>query len=166
MNKFLIKIAEEVLKESLPYRDRVEIIIVKNGEYLVTQHSNPDTKERWSGFPGGGVDGDPVLKACKKECLEEVGVRIKNIRAINIPSHKREGMNKKDNRHLKFRGSITNWYVADYDGIDKSKLGADNDSRRYTWQSLPEALQSVSKGKFMTTPRVNALKALKPVKSV
>lgn len=161
MNKYLEKIAS-----SLPYRDRVEVLIQKDGNILLTRNKNKDNGDEWWGLPGGGVDGQRPTEACQNECLEEVGIRIKNIKNLGITHTQEGGMSKKDNRHLKYRGSITDWYSADFDEVDRSKLGDDNDSRKYAWKSPKEALQALKQGKYMSTPRVNAVKALKPVKSI
>jgi 8-oxo-dGTP pyrophosphatase MutT (NUDIX family) len=156
MNRYLEKIAAE-----LPYRKRVEVIIVKDGQILVTKNKNKETGDEWFGFPGGGLDGKGAIETAEEECMEEVGVKVNNVKKIDVPACTEEGISKKDNRHLKFRGSITTWYIADYDQIDKSKLGDDGDSRKYRWRSLQEALGDVKGGKGIPTHRESALKALK-----
>lgn len=160
MNKYLEKIAE-TLNKDLPYRDRVEVLIVKDGKVLVTKNKNKDTGDEWYGFPGGGLDGDTPEKTCISECLEEVGIKVKNPKLLNVPECTEEGMGKKDNRHLKFRGSKTKWYTAEYVEVDRSKLGDDGDSRRYAWRSPQEALGDVNDGRGICRHRVKALNALK-----
>jgi 8-oxo-dGTP pyrophosphatase MutT (NUDIX family) len=166
MNKYLEKIAQDISKRNLPYRDRVEVLILKDGKLLITKNKNKDTGEEWYGFPGGGLDGSTPEKTCINECLEEVGIKIKNPVELSVPEHTQEGIGKKDNRHLKFRGSKTKWYKADYVEVDRSKQGTDDDSRKYSWRTLQEALGDVKKGKVMSTHRVKAIEALKGYKSV
>lgn len=158
MNKYLEKIASTT--KALPYRNRVEVLILKGDKVLLTKNSNKSNGDTWRGFPGGGVDGQTEKEACINECLEEVGIRVKNLRLVPDLFHTQEGgMSKKDDRHLKYRGSITKWYVADYVEMDRSKLGADGDSRAYAWEGLPEALRAVKQGRGMGVPRIAALKA-------
>jgi 8-oxo-dGTP pyrophosphatase MutT (NUDIX family) len=163
MNKYLIKIAEVASKKTLPYRDRVEVLITKGDLVLVMKCKNKDTGDEWWAFPGGGLDGDSPKKACENECLEEVGIRIKNPKYLGIDHTQEGGMSKKEDRHLKYRGSKTKWYVAEYEGMDKSKHGNDGDSRKYSFKTHQEALEAIKQGKVMSVPRCRALKALKPV---
>jgi len=156
MNKYLEKIAQ-----MLPYRKRVEILIYKDGKVLVTKNKDKDSGEEWYGFPGGGLDGKSEKETAQEECLEEVGVAVKNLTKINIPECTEEGMSTKKNRHLKFKGSITRWYLADYDKMDNSMLGEDGDSRKYQWQSPQEALHAVKGSRGIATHRCMALKALR-----
>lgn len=164
MNKFLEKIAQMISKD-LPYRKRVEVVIVKDGKVLLTKNKDKTTGDEWFGFPGGGLDGKSAKETCIEECLEEVGVAVKNPTSLGI-KHRQEGMSTKDNRHLKFRGSDTEWFMAEYDKMDRSQLGDDGDSRQYRWEGLKTALEAVSKSKVMATPRQRALKALRTFKSV
>lgn len=170
MNKYLIKIAKalEELKASgkLPYRDRVEVFIFKNDKVLLTKNKDKETGDEWWGLPGGGVDNQTETEAAKNECLEEVGIKVDNLKRIQGSFKEEGGMSKKENRHLIFKGSITKWYTADYVEVDKSKLGDDGDSRQYRWQGLSEALQALKGSRSIATHRVTLLKALKPVKSV
>lgn len=161
MNKYLTKIAAEMAKKDLPYRDRVEVFIIKGDKVLVTSNRSKDTNETWAGLPGGGLDGDTAKEACVNECLEEVGIRIENPRYLGVVHTQEGGMSKKEDRHLKYRGSITKWYVADFKEMDKSKQGDDGDSRKYTWQTHQEALQGFKRGKLMSVPRCKALTSLK-----
>ncbi len=161
MNKFLEKIAKD-----LPYRDRVEVVIQKDDKILLTKNKNKETNEEWYGFPGGGVDDQTEKLACENECLEEVGVAIKNIKPIGDSFKEEGGLGKKEDRHLKFRGSLTKWFTADFYSMDKSKMGDDGDSRKYTWLSHEEALEAVKGDRGIATHRHKVLKALKPVKSV
>lgn len=156
MNRYLIKIAE-----TLPYRDRVEVVICKDDKILVMKCKNKETGDEWYAFPGGGVDGQSESKAAENECLEEVGVKVKNLRATDITFKEEGGMSKKDDRHLKYRGSKTRWYVADYAEMDRSKLGEDGDSRKYRWLGHQEALQAVKSGRGISTPRQKAITSLK-----
>jgi len=166
MNKYLQKIANSVSKKELPLRSRTEVIIIKDGHILVTKNKNKENGDTWAGLPGGGLDGDSAEQACINECLEEVGITINNIKYTGVEHTQIGGMSKKEDRHLKFRGSLTKWYTADFVEVDRSKLGADGDSRQYSWQTHQEALQAFKRGKVMAVPRVKALTSLRGLKSV
>jgi 8-oxo-dGTP pyrophosphatase MutT (NUDIX family) len=156
MNRYLEKIAK-----SLPYRDRVEVLIRKDDKILVMKCKNKETGDEWYAFPGGGVDGQDKVEAAKNECLEEVGVKVKNLQPTKFTFTEEGGMSKKDDRHLKYRGSKTRWYVADYDEMDRSKLGEDGDSRKYRWLGHQEALQAVKSHRGISTPRQELIASLK-----
>ncbi len=166
MNKYLLKIAAKVASKQIPYRDRVEVLIMKDNKVLVTINKNKETGETWYGLPGGGLDGNSAEKAGREECLEEVGVDVKDLKSLNVEHTEEGGMSKKEDRHLKYRGSLTKWYQADYVKMDSSKLGNDNDSRKYSWKTHQEALQAFKEGKLMSVPRSNAVKALRASKAV
>lgn len=118
--------------ERLPLRDRVEVLITKGDEVLLILSSSPLLFPDWRGLPGGGVDNNTPEEACRLECLEEVGIRVKNIRPLNI-SLKESHVSGKGNRKEKYRGSKTVWYTAEYDGEDHSLLNSDNDAKKYEW---------------------------------
>lgn len=157
-NQFLLKIAKFILDtdKSLPYRKRVEVLIIKGDKILVTKNKSDDGKDSWYGFPGGGNDGKSDETTVKEECLEEVGVKVKDIRNLNV-SNVENGMSDKKNRHLKFRGSMTRVYSATYDGRDSSQLGDDGDDVRYVWVSKDEAKKLLSKNKLNVKYRLEAL---------
>jgi 8-oxo-dGTP pyrophosphatase MutT (NUDIX family) len=156
MNRYLEKIAK-----SLPYRDRVEVAITKGDKILVMKCKNKDTGDEWYAFPGGGVDGQGLEEAARNECLEEVGVKVKNLKATKFTFKEEGGLSKKDDRHLKYRGSETKWFTAEYDSMDRSKLGDDGDSRKYRWLGHQEALQAVKSGKGIATHRRAVIASLK-----
>jgi ADP-ribose pyrophosphatase YjhB (NUDIX family) len=157
VNKYLLKIGA-LNKEPLPYRDRVEVIIRNKGKILLTRNPDEPDTHLWRGFPGGGVDGQTHSSACENECLEEVGVKIKNVKALGV-THTEEGMSTNKNRHLQYRGSKTNWYMADYDGLDTSVLGMDGDAQKHIWRSHEDALLDVERS--AGTMKDSKMKALK-----
>ena len=158
MNQYLLKVAEMVVSndKSLPYRRRVEVAIFKDGKVLLTKNKDKKTGNDWYGFPGGGTDGDSDEVAARKECLEEVGVALSDLKALD-GLHTQEGIGNKDGRADRYRGSGTKMFVATYDGVDKSELGADGDPLRYVWKTPEEAEKLLKDNKVDSTYRIKAM---------
>ena len=141
--------------DSQPYRKRVEVIIKKGDKILFSVISPypPKVTKTYYGFPGGGINtGDSAVKTCKKECLEELGVKIKNIKKLPITPFKFEWAKRKivdtgtdyskklQERTTQYRGTITDYYTADFDKTDLSMYGADGQTTDYVFVSVPEAV--------------------------
>jgi 8-oxo-dGTP pyrophosphatase MutT (NUDIX family) len=57
-------------------KERVRAIIIKQGSILLIKRVFPD-RTYWV-FPGGGVEeGETVVEALERECVEELGITIK-----------------------------------------------------------------------------------------
>ena len=145
--------------ESRPYRKRVEVIIKKDDKILLSVISPypPKVTKQYFGFSGGGVDaGDSAVKTCKKECLEELGIRIKNIKKLSIKPFKFEWAKIKiedtgtdyskelQKRTTQYRGTLTDYYTADFDKIDLSMYGVDGQTTEYVFVSIPEAISLIT----------------------
>ena len=159
MNAYLLKIAEMVYNKdsSLPYRRRVEVAILnRDGKILLTKNKNKDTGEEWYGFPGGGTEGDKDIDAARKECLEEVGVAVKDLNPTSV-LHTQEGINDKKGRGEKYRGSKTRVFFALYDRDDKSLLGDDGDAVKYVWKNPSEAEELLSQNKIDSSYRIQGM---------
>ena len=150
LNRYLEKLAQ-----SLPYRRRVEVAIFKDGKVLLTKNKD-DEGQAWYGFPGGGTENDSDEKAAKKECLEEVGVKVENLTRVGTP-HVQEGISSKKGRDKLYRGSVTRMFKADYVGKDDSILGADGDSVKYGWYEVDEAKKLLKKNSIDSSYRVDAI---------
>jgi 8-oxo-dGTP pyrophosphatase MutT (NUDIX family) len=105
------------LNESIPtkYRKRVEVFIRYQDDKLIV-----GINKRWgkaiTQAPGGGVEsGESLERAAEKECLEELGIKIKNPKLLSKKTLKidwyeaqRRGVNlpeKVRNRMIEYRGS-------------------------------------------------------------
>lgn len=74
-------------------------------------------------FPGGGVDGQNVIKAAKRELEEEAGVKVK----------------KSDLVPIRFIGSVNAHYFAAVLNEASPRLRVDlNESSTYKWMTLQE----------------------------
>ena len=70
------------------YRPRVLTLITKNVKgtphVLALKNTSNPTSSPYN-FPGGGTDGQPLIRAAKREALEEVGYRMNGARVIQKP---------------------------------------------------------------------------------
>jgi 8-oxo-dGTP pyrophosphatase MutT (NUDIX family) len=162
VNRYLLKIAEmvQVKDKTLPYRRRVEVAIFKDGKVLLTKNKDKKTGDDWYGFPGGGTDGDSDKVAANKECLEEVGVQVANLKETDI-LHTQEGIGNKDGRDKKYRGSRTKMFVAEYSHKNTDKLGDDNDSVKYVWKTPEEAEPLLKDNAVNSMYRIKAMRQAK-----
>ncbi len=142
-----------LFETKLPLRYRVEVIIKKDDKILlsVVPPYPPVVTKRYYGLPGGGIEtGDTATETVQKECMEELGIKVKNIKQIKLQPfiqlhkeafQKKTGSEKIDSRGQEYLGYHTTYYVADYDKIDKSQYGDDNDQMKYQLFSYDEALK-------------------------
>ena len=70
------------------YRPRVLTLITKNVKgtphVLALKNTSNPTSSPYN-FPGGGTEGQPLIRAAKREALEEVGYRMNGARVIQKP---------------------------------------------------------------------------------
>jgi len=170
-----------LFETKLPLRYRVEVIIKKDDKILlsVVPPYPPVVTKQYYGLPGGGIEtGDKTTETVQKECMEELGIKVKNIKQIKLQPfiqlhkeafQKKTGSEKIDSRGQEYSGYHTTYYVADYDKIDKSQYGKDDDEMKYQLFSYDEALkilkdQSINFEDKKRLPlfkkRVEALKSL------
>lgn len=71
------------LTESIkPWRPRSEVYIIKDNKLVVGYIKN----NNYDGYiiPGGGIDmGETPEKAAKRECLEEIGIKVKDLKLVS-----------------------------------------------------------------------------------
>ncbi len=132
LNEYLSYLQEG--KIPTKWRPRVEVFIMKNG--LVAAGKHPEIGYQ---LPGGGVEpGQNLKSAAKAECLEEAGMKIKNVKIAIKENYyedwyalveKGEKITKKDKIRMKtYRGIKHNFLRADFDGYDKSLYGSEDDA--------------------------------------
>lgn len=97
---------------------RAEVIIFKDGNLMVGKIvTNGHT---WYNLPGGKVESnESIADAAYRETLEEVGVKIKNIKEIGTQfitwKDKERGYPDAKTKH---KGVMNHFFTADMDGID------------------------------------------------
>ncbi len=134
-----------------PYRPRAEVFII-NGRKLVVGQPH----KGWSGYiiPGGGMDrGERPKETAQREALEELGVKVKNIRPYNrqprridyspvTPQMSNPKMIDYINKlNAKYSGAEFYTFIADFDGFDKSNWGKDIDSYKTVEVDIPTAIR-------------------------
>ena len=83
----------------------VGVFIWKNGKFLLGQRKNVRGAGTWS-VPGGHMEGgESFEQTVKRETMEEVGIRIGNIRKLTFSND----IFEKDRKHY-----VTLFFAADY----------------------------------------------------
>lgn len=76
-------------------------------------------------IPGGGVHkNETPMQGAIRECLEEIGVKVKNIKSIDKPTrflYYKPG---------EYKGEEVHFFTAEFDIIDKSKYGNGPEGKR------------------------------------
>jgi len=133
------------------WRKRVEVFIVDDdGNLILGKQDNGIIM-----CPGGGLDDDSIRAAAQRECKEEVGIKLKNIKQLNKEPFKvdwyeitKKGIKISDkisSRMKEFRGSETYFCIASFDKNDNSLLGDDNDEMKRVTMSLKKFKDYVKK---------------------
>jgi hypothetical protein len=156
------------------YRDRVEVFGKKDGKIFGGIYTGDGT----FGTFGGGLDGDSIVGAAKKEYKEESGYSIKNVKQVSqkplkLPWVKRDGMNAKQIRRIKEypAGTRTFYAVGDLQRKGKKASGEDGQSglknkRLYSMEEIKKLLKPKSNFNQAQRARVKSrLKALKKISS-
>jgi 8-oxo-dGTP pyrophosphatase MutT (NUDIX family) len=114
-------------------------VIISNKDMICLTKSNHNTYE----FPGGKVENNESNEqAACRESLEEVAIKIKNVRYSGISS----SFSKKTTSWNKV--GTCYYYYADFDKIDKSLFNSDNDGRNFEWVEYNDALNLSKTSKF------------------
>lgn len=114
------------------YRERVEVLIWRNGLVLMTVNDSPGGV--WFGLPGGGIDqGESPMAAAIRETLEEVGIRLKDVEDTGEVGIKQGIPGARPDRSIMYMASRTYLYTGKFDGTDTSVLGIEGDSTDFKW---------------------------------
>jgi 8-oxo-dGTP pyrophosphatase MutT (NUDIX family) len=148
------------------YHERVEVIIFKDNLIGIVFDKNPNRiTQTFYSFPGGHIDpGDSIENTARKECLEEVGIRLTGIQVLNYHhiypkvTHLTEDQNQ-------FSGVKTYVALAKYAGVDNSLYNSEGDGMKIEWVSMAEAIRRFDEGGEMYKPfRAALLRRLDSVK--
>lgn len=78
----LDNLLQEILNPTVPkeWRERVEVFVLNKSHNLIVGYN-----DKGCFFPGGGIEpGDDIIDTAKKECYEELGLKIHSIIPIKI----------------------------------------------------------------------------------
>lgn len=97
-------------------------------------------------LPGGGVEsGESIADAAIKECLEEVGVRVKDPQELGVTSSYPFDPAGGDWYYIYSQGE-DHYTWAKFDGYDSTKFHSEGDSMSYDWVPMREILQKIQDG--------------------
>lgn len=97
-------------------------------------------------FPGGGIEeGLDIAENIRKECLEEIGVQVKNIVSlelaleyeVNYPNPERAKM---------YRGGKDHWYTAEFVKVDNHLHNTEGDALDFEWVQIDRAMEMIKTG--------------------
>ena len=111
----------------------VGVAIVKNGKILLGKRKNAHGDGSWS-FPGGHLEFNESWEECAaRETMEEVGIKIKNIRFFTVTN---------DIFELEEKHYVTIFMLADYDSGEVKVMEPEKCERWswFEWENLPKPL--------------------------
>jgi 8-oxo-dGTP pyrophosphatase MutT (NUDIX family) len=151
---------------SLPLRLTVRVVIKREGEICLC-HKVRDGKIVDYNVPGGGVeDGDTMEQTAIKEALEEVGIRIHNVKAmgLRLPKHHVMGMAE---RNKIWSGTDTHYFEADFLSFDRTLHGSAGDALPFEWCTPEEAILKIKSGpqSEFNIMKVQAIESVMPKKA-
>lgn len=144
------------------YHERVEVIIFKGNLIGIVHDKNPNRiTQTFYSFPGGHIDpGDSIENTARKECLEEVGIRLSQIQVIKYNHIYPQVKNLTDEQNG-FSGVKTFIALARYMGEDMSLYNSEGDGMEIEWVTMAEAIRCFEQGGEMYKPfRAELLKRL------
>lgn len=145
------------------YRSCVRVLVIDDNKILLATNTAKDSGITYFEFPGGGIEeGETVEEAAVKECLEEVGILVNNIRDLGIEQTYEIKYIKPERAKL-YRGAHDTYVTADFSRIDESKFNIETDGMKWEWKTIDEAMHCFKTGpdsQFVSTS-VKALERLK-----
>lgn len=144
-----MKTMQVVDKADLPLRPNVRVIITK-GDLICLGHIK-DNKGiiRNYQFPGGGVEnGETPEEAVVRETLQEVALRIKNLRKLGYRTQTKHKLKGEDRAAL-YSGTDMCYYIAEYDGEDNSRFNEEGDGMAYEWLTPLEVWMAIEHGPYI-----------------
>ncbi len=125
---------ELVGNEPLILVGAIVIVLNEKGEVLLQQRTEPFGK--W-GLPGGLMElGESPEETAEREVFEETGLRVKNLRLINVFSGK-DYFTKLANGDI-FQSVTVAYYTHDYDGSVTNNQEEGLDLQFFAIDYLPE----------------------------
>lgn len=103
----------------------VGILVFKNGKVLLTKRKQSHGKGEYGG-PGGHLEfGESFMGCAKRECKEEAGIEITNIRFLCLSHVKRY-----KGKHYVDVGLLADWESGEPQALEPKKLG------KWEWYDL------------------------------
>jgi 8-oxo-dGTP diphosphatase len=111
----------------------VGVFVLKDGKFLIGKRKNAHGEGTWS-LPGGHLEFNESWEECaKREVMEEVGVKIKNLRFADATND----IFTKEKKHY-----ITLFIVSHYDSGEVKLMEPEKceEWKWVSWQELPKPL--------------------------
>lgn len=146
------------LKDTRKYRQCVRIIITKGDKVLLGKKFINDEFVGYE-FPGGGIEeGYSLEETVRKECLEEVGIKVTNITSLGI-QFKYDVNYPNPERAKLYRGGEDTFFTAEFVSFNNKLHDSEGDALPYTWETIPNAIKLISnyKNSIYTPIRIEAL---------
>ncbi len=111
----------------------VGVVVIKDDKILLGLRRNSHGRGTWS-FPGGHLEFNEAIEDCaRREVLEEVGIKIRNLRFGPFTNK----VFPEEQKHY-----VTVFVVADYAGgtVEAREPEKDENWSWYSWSKLPQPL--------------------------
>lgn len=118
----------------------IGVLVLKNGKVLLAKRKGAHGTGEWA-FPGGHLEFWESYEECaKRECREEAGIEIKNVRFLRLSNLKKYG-----GKHYVDIGIIADWESGDPQVLEPHR------AEKWKWFSLnnlPDPMFEVCKHSF------------------
>jgi len=136
-------------RDHLPYRETSDCFLVVKNKILVARTvKNLKLGNTYLSLPGGGIDkGENVIKGAKRECLEEVGAKLKSLQLVItvcwdwFPEW--ADTPKRQERYKKFRGEKVHLLVGEVDKFVKPTSTEGDDWKGKKTMSIGSAIRQI-----------------------
>lgn len=112
------------IRKKLPYRETSDCFLLYNEKLVARVVKNLKVGNSFLSLPGGGIDkGESPIKGATRECLEEVGAKLKSIKLVVtvcwdwFPEW--ADTPKRKERYKKYRGEKIHLFVGQVDKFIK-----------------------------------------------
>ena len=111
-------------RTKLPYRETSDCFLLYKGKLVSRVATNDKSKTSYLLFPGGGIDeGETPITGAKRECVEEVGAKLKSLKLVYtvcwdwFPEW--ADTPKRKERYKQFRGEKVHLLIGEVDKFNK-----------------------------------------------